>query len=60
MYALVEVEFAPREKFSVIDVVVELNDVIFGGEGAGAAVVKADPVVVAVSPVDDVIVSVGV
>jgi hypothetical protein len=40
--------------------VVELDDVIFGGEGAGAAVVKADPVVVAVSPVDDVIVSVGV
>jgi hypothetical protein len=53
-------EFAPKLKFKVIDVVVELDDVIVGGDGSGANVVKEDPVTVAVSPVDDVIVSVGV
>jgi hypothetical protein len=39
MYALVEVEFAPSEKFSVMDVVVELEEVIVGGDGAGAETV---------------------
>jgi hypothetical protein len=38
MYALVEVEFAPSEKFNVIDVVVTLKLLIVGGEGAAFAV----------------------
>ena len=58
--ALVLVAFAPKVKFKVIEVVVELEDVIFGGDGGGAYVVNEDPVTVAVSPVDEVIVNVGV
>ena len=46
MYALVEVEFAPSEKFNVIDVVVLLELVIVGGEGKVVAV----PVVCALPP----------
>ena len=37
-YARVLVEFAPKVKFSVIEVVVELEEVIVGGDGG----VKAD------------------
>lgn len=46
IYALVEVEFAPSEKFNVIDVVVLLELVIVGGEGKVVAV----PVVCALPP----------
>jgi hypothetical protein len=48
------VEFAPNEKFNVIDVVVALEELIVGGEGAAAAV----PVVCALPllyPVLDVV-----
>jgi hypothetical protein len=38
MYARVLVEFAPKLKFNVIDVVVALKLLIVGGEGAAFAV----------------------
>ena len=46
MYARVLVEFAPSEKFNVIDVVVLLKLVIVGGDGTVVAVpvVCAEPV----------------
>ena len=47
MYALVEVEFAPALKLSVIEVVVELEELIVGAEG----IVRAVPVVCALPPV---------